>query len=98
MFRSVRLTKNADPDKYKYSSYSIGFDSRTELSYRDRSEGKNIIIFGTDVGPSVHIDNRRKDILVFGKRPKQGLHNTTRAEAQILILQNHKKDFAEYTL
>ena len=43
--------------------------------------GKNIIIFGTDIGPSVHIDNRRKDILVLGKRPKQRLHNTTRAEA-----------------
>ena len=25
---------------------------------------------------SVHIDNRRKYILVFDKRPKQGLHNT----------------------
>ena len=81
LFRSVRLTKNADPDKYKYSSYSIGFDSRSELSYRDRSMGKNVIIFGADMSPSVHIDNRRKDILVLGKRPKQGLHNTTRAEA-----------------
>ena len=28
LFRSVELTKNADPDKYKYSSYDIEFDSR----------------------------------------------------------------------
>ena len=28
-FGSVKLTKNADPDKYKYSDYSIGFDSRS---------------------------------------------------------------------
>ena len=29
------LTKNADPDKYKYSSYNIGFDSRSEFSFTD---------------------------------------------------------------
>ena len=34
------LTKNADPDKYKYSSYNIGFDSRSEFSFTDRSMGK----------------------------------------------------------
>ena len=27
LFRSVKLTKNADLDKYKYSGYDIGFDS-----------------------------------------------------------------------
>ena len=27
-FGAVNLTKNADPDKYFYSGYSIGFDSR----------------------------------------------------------------------
>ena len=37
---------------------------------------KNVIIFGADMSSSVHIDNRRKYILVFDKRPKQGLHNT----------------------
>ena len=26
---SVKLTKNVDPDKYKYSGCSIGFDSRS---------------------------------------------------------------------
>ena len=24
---SIKLTKNADPDKYKHSNYGIGFDS-----------------------------------------------------------------------
>ena len=28
LFGSVKLTKNADPDKYKYSGYGIRFDSR----------------------------------------------------------------------
>ena len=34
---SVKLTKNADPDKYKYSGCNIGFDSRLELSFADGS-------------------------------------------------------------
>ena len=45
LFRSVRLTKTADPDRYKYSSHGIGFDSRSQLSYRDRSMGKKCNYF-----------------------------------------------------
>ena len=29
LFASVKLTKNADTDKYKYSSNSVGFDSQS---------------------------------------------------------------------
>ena len=46
LFGSEKLTKNADPDKYKYSSYSIGFDSCSEFLFTDRSYGRNVIIFG----------------------------------------------------
>ena len=42
LFESVKLTKNADPDKYKYSDYSIGFDSLLKFSFKG---GKNVIIF-----------------------------------------------------
>ena len=31
LYGSVKLTKNGDLDKYKYSGYSIGFDSRSEF-------------------------------------------------------------------
>ena len=34
---SVKLTKNADLDKYKYSGYSIEFDYRLEFLLTDRS-------------------------------------------------------------
>ena len=37
LFGSVKLTKNADPDKCKYSGYSIGFDSRSEFLFTDGS-------------------------------------------------------------
>ena len=40
LFGSINLIKNADSDKYKYSGYDIGFNSRSELSFRDGSMGK----------------------------------------------------------
>ena len=33
LFISVKLTKNADPDKCKYSGHNIRFDSRWEFSF-----------------------------------------------------------------
>ena len=67
-FGSVKLTKNADPDKYKYSHYNIGFDFRSELSFTDASMRKNVIIFGVDMSSSVDIDTKNKDILILGER------------------------------
>ena len=42
LFGSVKLTKNADLDNYKYRGYGIGFDSRSEFSLRDGSVRKNV--------------------------------------------------------
>ena len=67
MLGAVKLTKNADADKYKYSSYGMEFDSRSEFSLPDGSMGKNVIIYIVDVSSSVHIDNKKKDILILGK-------------------------------
>ena len=41
------------------------------------SIGKYVIIFGADVGSSVHIDNKDKDILILGEEATQGLDDTT---------------------
>ena len=76
LFRSVKLTKNSGLDKYKYSGYGLGFDSRTEFSFADGSMGKNVIIFGADMSSSVHIDNKYKDILILGEGSTQGLDDT----------------------
>ena len=78
-FGSVRLTKNADPSKHKYSGYSIGFDSRSEFTFIDGRMGKNVIIFGANKTSSVHIDNKNKDILILGEEPTQGLDDTAEA-------------------
>ena len=40
LFGYVKLTSNADPGKYKYTGYGIGFDSHSEFSFTDGSYGK----------------------------------------------------------
>ena len=60
LFGSVKLTKNADIDKYGYSGYGIGFDRNTSFSVGNEI-GKNVIIFGVDMSSSTKIDNRKKD-------------------------------------
>ena len=66
---SCQLAKNADPDKYIYTAYGIGFDQHSEFSLPDGSMGKNAIIFGVDMSLSVHTDNKKKDILILGIVP-----------------------------
>ena len=69
------MTKNADPDKYKDSGYSTGFNSRGNFSL-DSGFGKNVIIFGTDMSSSMGVDNRKRDILILGKGQTQRLDDT----------------------
>ena len=65
LFVAVKLTKNADPDKYKYSGYGIGFDASGSFSLSNGSGfGKNVI-FGADKSSLVHIDNKKKYILIL---------------------------------
>ena len=40
---------------------------------------KNVIIFGVDMSSLSHIDNKKKDILILGKGPTQGLEHTMTA-------------------
>ena len=77
LFGAVQLTTNADPNKYKYSGYDNEFDASGSFTFPDGSGfGKNVIISGVDTSSSVHIDNKKKDILTPGKGPTQGLDNT----------------------
>ena len=39
--------------------------------------GKNVIIFGAGMSSYVHIDNNRKDIIILGEGPTQGLNDNT---------------------
>ena len=79
MLGAVKLTKYIDIDLCKYSGYDIGFDRKRLLSIGDEV-GRNVIIFGVDMSSSSHIDNKKKDILILGKGPTQGLEHTLTAE------------------
>ena len=79
LFGTVKLTKNADIDKYGYSGYGIGFDRHGSFSFPGTGLGRNVIIFGVDMSSSTKIDNRKKDNLFFGKGPTQRLEHTPSA-------------------
>ena len=85
LFRAVKLTKNADIDKYGYSGYGIRFDRHGRFSFSGTRLGRNIIIFEVDMSSSRIIDNRKKDILILGRGPTQGLEHTLSAEKMYLI-------------
>ena len=78
LFSLDKLVKNADIDKYKYFGYSIGFDRCGTFSVAN-GFGKNVINFGVDVSSSVHVDNKKKYILILGEGSTEGLHDRTLA-------------------
>ena len=59
------------PDKYVYTGYAIWFNLRSEFSLPDGCVGKNAITFGADMSSSVHIDNKRNDILILVKNQQK---------------------------
>ena len=73
LFGAVTLTKNADIEKYKYSGYGIGFDRRSSFSFAAGGFGQNVLIFGADLSTSIHVDNKKKYILVLERGATQGL-------------------------
>ena len=88
MFGAAKLTKNADPDK--------GFDSClikvlifvwSLFSLPGPDWGKIVFIFGGDNSFSMHVDNKKKEILVLGEGPTQRWEwITITAEAKILLI------------
>ena len=59
LFGAVKLTKHVDVDLHKYLGYGIGFGRKDFFSIAD-AVGKNVIIFGVDMSPPLHIDNKKK--------------------------------------
>ena len=94
----MKVTKNVDLDKYGYSCYGIRFDSRSPFSWSDCSWRKNVIIFGADMSSPVHFDNKKKDILVLGEGPTQGLYNNTTITAEAHYLFNFTKSGKRFVL
>ena len=89
------VTKNADIDKYRYSGYGTGFDRRSSFSFPGGGFGQNIIIFVADMISSIHADNKKKDILILGRGPAQGLgeHSLTAEKMYSINFTVTKKKF-----
>ena len=90
MFGAVKLVTNADIDKYKCSGYGIGFGRRGTFSVGNRF-CKNLMIFGADMSSSVHVDNKKKDILILGECPTQGLDDTILTAEKKYSIDSRKK-------
>ena len=54
-------------------------------SHSSSRTGRNAIIFGVHVSSPTKIDNMKKDILILGKGPTQGLEHTLSAEKMYSI-------------
>ena len=91
LFGAVKLTKNADIDKYEYCSYGIGFDRHGSFSFGNEV-CKNVIIFAVGICSSTKIDNREKVILTLEKGPTQGLEHTLSADKLYSINFTEKKN------
>ena len=79
------MTKNADIDEYKYSGYGTGFDRRGKFFISRWGIWKNVIIFGVDISSSIHVDNKKNNILILGKGPTQGLEHALTSEKMYSI-------------
>ena len=66
LFGKIKMTKNANADKYKYQDHGIGFDSIGTFTHPDGGTSKNVIIFRVDMTNSKHANNKTKDVLVLG--------------------------------
>ena len=86
LFGAVFLIKNADIDKYGYSCCGIGFDRKSSFSFPGGvGFGQSVITSGVNMSFSAHIDHKKKDILILGKEPTQGLEHTLTAEKMYSI-------------
>ena len=73
LFGSVKLTENADPDKYKNLAATAQDLILVQNFHLQMDAWKN----GADMSSSWHIDNKNKDILILSDGSTQGLNDTT---------------------
>ena len=72
----VELIKNPNICKYKYSRHGIGFDVYGTHLFTNAGFGQNVKIFGVDMSCSVHVDNKKKDIVILVEGPARLLDDT----------------------
>ena len=80
----MKMTKNADTEKYEYQDHGRGFDLTGTFTHPDGGTGKNVILRGAgwggggvDMTNSKHANNKAKDFLVSGRDLRQKIDDTT---------------------
>ena len=84
LFGAMKISKNTDSSKNNYTGYGLCFDEGDEFGHTVRQgnfdrtlNAKNVIIFGVDMGSSIHATNRANNIYIMGKEFIQGINDTT---------------------
>ena len=67
LFGAIKVTKDVDTSNYKYSGYGICFNGKSDFSFGNITNGKNVIMLGADVSFSSHSTNKANNIC-FRKR------------------------------
>ena len=66
LFGAVKFIANADPGKYNILAMVLDLMQVEVFLLSDGSGfAKNVIVFGADMSSFVHIDNKKKDILIL---------------------------------
>ena len=91
LFGAMKITKNTDSSKNKYTGYGLCFDEGGEFGHAVKqgnfnrvTNAKNVIIFGVDTSYSIHATNRANNIYVMGKDFIQGINDTTICAEKLL--------------
>ena len=99
LFGAMQITKDpSNNSENNYKGYGLCFDERSNFSHtitqdgRQRtSNGKNVLIFGTDMSSSIYATNTANHIYCFGEGLTQGINDTT-----IYAEKNYWRNFTEY--
>ena len=72
----MKLVRNAIKSKLPYNGQGIAFDGEGCWSFGN-DFARNVVIFGVANNSSSHIDNKKKNFLVLGEGPTQGINDST---------------------
>ena len=85
LFGYVKLIKNADPEKYKYTNIAaLARDSCSRIFVSRETLWKKCYYLWADMSSLLHIDIKGKDILILGEGPTQELDHTILTAEAIL--------------
>ena len=83
LFGAIKITKDVNTSHYQYHGYGICFDGKSDFSFGNIKNGKNVIIFGADMSFTSHSTNKGNNIYVLGKDFVQGINGTTIYDGKI---------------